>query len=218
MKRTWILVALIVAVAVLGFTSQNAIAQSAVTGIVVDQDGNPIAGARVVIQSAVVQRGERPFAQRFETGDDGIFGWRGVPAGRYMLTVAARQYLPTRQEVGVRQGQVVRTRVVLQARENRERPERETGSILGQVTDVNGNPVEGAVVTVVIQRRERLAPRHVGVRAVTNARGVFQFDAVPVGNWLITARTRTAGARDAIEVTANEETRVDLQLQERGGR
>jgi hypothetical protein len=60
MKKNWLWVALLVAVAALGFTSHNALAQGAVTGAVIDADGNAVAGAQITLMGMMNDRHQRP--------------------------------------------------------------------------------------------------------------------------------------------------------------
>jgi len=220
MKKTLFLLTVIAAFVALGFTAQNAYAQGAVTGVVVNADGDAVEGAVVTIQSAVRVRGERPFRARFVTEENGVFGWRQVPEGRYRITAAARQLGGVREMIGVRDGQVTRVELQLQGRGERERPEIEFGSVVGQVVNADGEPVEGAIVTVAVrvQVEGRRGVRRVGLRTRTNERGVFEFERVPAGNAVIRAVARRVGrAAERIEVVADEVTRVRLELQGRGG-
>ena len=98
--------------------------------------------------------------------------------------------------------------------DDRERPD--PGSVVGQVVNADGDPVAGAVVTLVSQDRRQGRGRARGIRTRTNERGMFAFEAVPEGNYMGLAWARGVGrTREAIEVTAGEETEVNLTLQGR---
>lgn len=222
MKKTFLTLIALAMVFSLGITSNPVLAGS-VSGVVIDADGNAVEGAIVSIQGLDRVRGERPFNARFETGENGVFGWRQVPPGNYLVTAGAREFGMARERVVVRGDQNVRLRLQLQARgeDDRERPEREFGSIVGQVIDADGAPVEGAVVRVAALVEGRRGARRVAVRAVTNARGMFEFARVPAGNVLVAAGARGAGvARARAEVVADEALRLRLQLEapDDGGR
>ena len=217
MKKGWLLLTLVAAFIAFGFIGNEAMAQGAVAGTVIDADGNPVEGAIVTIVSAVRQRGERPFHERFVTGENGVFGWRNVPAGRYFIHAAARRLGNVRDLIGVRDDEVTRVPLQLQGRGNRggDDEEREFGSVVGQVINADGDPVEGAVVMLVPEGRRgnRRNPRHRGIRVRTNEEGIFEFERVPVGNYVIMAAARGEGrARDQIEVLADQATRVRIQL------
>ncbi len=217
MKRSWLLLALAVALVTSTFATDQAFAQGAVAGVVIDENGDPVEGAVVTIQSAVRVRGERPFVERFQTEENGRFGWRQVPQGRYVVIAGAREVGLARVRAGVRDGEITRLEIQLQARGERERPRREFGSIAGQVVDAEGNPVAGAVVSMFVQRGEERGVRHVGVRVRTNERGVFEIERAPVGNVVLAAAARGGlRGRTVVEVEAGEATRARIELQGRG--
>ncbi len=219
MKRSILLIVVLAAFVAIGFTSQNAYAQGAITGVVYDADGNVVAGAMVNIIAEDRVRGERPFRAQYETGENGVFGWREVPQGAYILRAGAREVGMTTMRVGVRDGHVVRLEVVI-ARADRERPEIEYGSLLGQVVDADGNPVANAVVTVgMIRENEngRRNVRRIPLRVVTNERGLFEMEEVPAGNVVVRAIARELGrGRAVVEVIADEDVRVRVELAGRG--
>jgi len=219
MKKTWMLLFAITALVAFGFTGQQAFAQGAVAGTVFNAEGEAVAGAVVVIHSAERVRGERPFHARFITEENGTFGFRGVPAGRYIVQAAARGLGVVREEVGVRGDQLVRVRLVLQGRRGDDRQEREFGSVAGRVLNADGEPIANAVVTIAVPRVDRRGMRARGIRTRTNERGVFEFERVPAGNAGIMAVARGYNrAAQRIEVVADEGIRVQLELTARDDR
>jgi len=214
LKKTWMLLFAISALVAFGFTGQQAIAQGAVGGVVLNADGERVEGAVVMIHSAERVRGQRPFHARMVTGEDGAFGWRQVPAGRYILQAGAREVGMAREMVGVRNDQVVRVRLVLQGRRGDDREERQFGSVAGRVVNADGEPIANAVVTIAVPREGRRGLRHRGIRARTNERGIFEFERVPAGNAAIMAVARGyRRAAQRIEVIADEAIRVQLELE-----
>lgn len=220
MKKGTIILAILLAIIAFGFSGMNVVhAQGAVVVTVLDADGGPVAGAIVTIQGLDRERGVRPYMQRGETDDNGVIGWRQVPVGRYAVGAVARELGGAREMIGVRNEQVVRVDLTLQGRGGRGGgdEERGVGSIIGIVTDPDGEAVAGAEVMLmrVINRGER--GRQVrNIRIRTDREGLFSFENIPAGDYVIAARARGVGAvRQAIEVVANEATRVRLQLQGR---
>jgi len=218
MKKGSILLAALVALMALGFTSMNAAyAEGTVEGAVIDQEGEAVAGAHVMIVAAVRERGEHPFHARTESGEDGSFGFADVPAGEYFVVAGMRDAGRDRERIEVQDNQVTNVELQLQVR---EREEIETGSVSGVVIDADGEPVEGARVVIPL-RANRHMRRHIRLNTQTDANGVFAFENVPVGNHRIVAfARRVGGAREMIEVAADQNTEVELQLmgrQDRGG-
>ncbi len=218
MKKGWILLTAMAAFIALGFVPAKVHAQGSVAGVVVDADGEAVEGAVVVIHSMERGRWHRPFHARAETNEEGVFGFRQVPQGRYMIRAMARELGMAREMIGVRDGQVTRVRLELQGRHGGggEQPDRETGSVVGQVINADGDAVANAVVVLIPQMRHRHGRGHHrprGIRTRTNEEGIFEFEEVPVGNYIIGAWARGEGrARDRIEVLADQVTRIRLEL------
>ena len=210
MRKSLLFAVTLLALVALGFTFQDARAQGAVTGTVIDADGNPVAGAMVVIRGEMQRRGERPYLNTMQTNDEGGFGFRRVPAGNYMIGAMARGLGGVRQAIEVADGEV--TEVGLQlpgAKGGGDQPE--VGSVTGRVIDADGNAVAGAKVMMVPADGMR---RHRALTARTADDGSFTLDAVPVGRYVIAAMARGLGAdRERIAVAADQATDVELQLQ-----
>lgn len=220
MKKGWILLTLMAAVIALGFTTNDALAEGAVAGVVIDADGAAVPGAMVVLRGLDRVRGERPYMERMETGEDGAFGFRAVPQGHYLIHAGARELGSVRQEIGVRDDQVVRLELQLRGQRGGGDQEQEFGSVAGSVVDADGAGIADAVVMLVPMRdreeRGRRAPRARGCRVQTNEDGTFEFEQVLVGNYTIMAGARGyLRARDEIEVAVDEVTRVRLMLEGR---
>ena len=89
-------------------------------------------------------------------------------------------------------------------------------SIIGQVVDTDDNPVGGAQVMLhqVVERGNR--PYR--AEAETNERGVFEFNRIPAGNYVVSARARgLGGVRAEVGVRDQQQARVRLQLEGRQG-
>lgn len=87
------------------------------------------------------------------------------------------------------------------------------GQIVGQVIDARGNPVGG--VNVAIQQIVR-GDRPYTARAETDRGGLFEFNRVPAGNYVIMARCDAGCARAEVEVQNDQVVRIRLQLEGRG--
>jgi len=217
MKTKIFILGLLAAVLALGFGANDALANGAITGAVIDADGEPVAGAIVSIKGQARRRGERPFRVRLETNEDGTFGVRDVPAGRYGVTAGARELGMARARVAVQDNEVSNVELQLRGRrggrggDDEERPD--PGTVVGQVTNADGEPVAGAMVALrSVDRRHRGR----GFRTRTNEQGMFSFEAVPSGNYRIMAGSRGVGrARGEVEVIAGEESEINLVLQGR---
>lgn len=209
MKKTWMLLIAISALVAFGFTGQKAFAQVAVSGIVLNSAGDPIEGAVVVIHSADRVRGQEPFHQEFTTEANGVFGWRQVPAGNYIVQASARGIGGVRENVVVR-GEAVRIRLVIQ---ERQREQVQFGSVGGQVVNAAGEPLANAVVTITVRQNDRRGIRERGIRVRTNERGVFLFERVPAGNASIMAVAR--GYNQSVQrivVIADDGIRANFEL------
>ena len=220
MKTKIFILGLLAAVLAMGFAAGDALANGAITGSVIDADGEPVAGAIVSIMGQAHQRGERPFRVRLETNENGTFGVRDVPAGRYGITAGAREVGMARVRAAVQDGEVTEVELQLQGRGGRgggddeERPE--PGSVVGQVVNADGEPVAGAIVALVSLERRNHRGRHRGMRTRTAEDGTYSFENAPAGNYRAMAWARGVGrARTDLEVVAGEETEVDLTLQGR---
>ncbi|MGG5818299.1 carboxypeptidase-like regulatory domain-containing protein [Falsiroseomonas sp. HW251] len=65
-------------------------------GRVIEEAGRPVAGAQVIIASGPVHAD-----LGMETGDDGRFDYGALEAGRYLLTVHAPGFQPSRADIRV---------------------------------------------------------------------------------------------------------------------
>jgi hypothetical protein len=217
MKKSLILLTALVALMALGFAVPNTHAEGAVSGTVIDADGNAVAGARVAIKGEMVRGQRRPYMARTETNDEGGFGFRQVPAGNYVVTAITRELGGDREAIEVRDDEI--TEVELQLPGGGD--DNGVGVVGGLVIDQDENLVESAWVMLIPARmmNERRG-RHVRVLSTTtDADGVFRFEDVPAGNYVVMAMARGVGIdREAVEVVADGAVRVILQLQFPGGR
>ncbi len=90
-------------------TAPTALAQGLVTGKVVDERDNPVAGAMVKAESQRVSA-----ARETTTGSDGRFSMLGLQSGQWRFSVSADGYHPTADTTQVQQGRNSPLDIVLQ--------------------------------------------------------------------------------------------------------
>jgi len=150
------------------------------TGTVLNQEGKPLPGARLLVNLLQSERGmPSGLVEQATAGANGTFEIKGIPPGRrYEITAMADGY--GTQEVDVYTS-------------NRADDRQDLGqfrlpwanlSISGVVVDSQGQPVEGARVSIV---DGSLPPRG---SVQTNGDGKFVLTGVPAGSIQVTADTR----------------------------
>ncbi|HUE42161.1 MAG TPA: carboxypeptidase-like regulatory domain-containing protein [Candidatus Sulfotelmatobacter sp.] len=158
-----------------------------VAGIVVnDADGAPLGTTRISL--AEVQ--DRRKAESVITGADGRFEFRNVPAGKFSLEGARRDFMPTTYQwhegfstaivtgAGLDTGNLVLRLIPL-------------GSIAGKVIDEAGEPVRNADVKLAMHRG-RLGEDRVSTRgrALTDDEGKYEFRDLIPGEYFVSAAAR----------------------------
>jgi hypothetical protein len=164
-----------------------------IAGIVVDADGNPVPGARVV---ASPDRGaETMRTGEAQTGDDGRFTIDGVDAGMHGVRAIARGHA-TAAVLALAGAKDVRIELGVSA------------SIAGRVVDPDGKAVPAA--TIAVLQPAGLVDRVVAVSSVFDAEGRFTIEDIAPGDYFVVAQahgfapsTKTAATakRDPAEVT-----------------
>ena len=187
-----------------------------VSGSVSTEDGEPVAGAQVMLMG---QRGGNgmPEMHRTNSDDEGNFAFADVAVGNYNISAMAMLGM-AQAEIQVAAGEETVVDLVLGQRggggdDDDDRP---VGSVSGTVFTEDGAAVEGAQIILMGEMNDNRRPDV--YRGETNADGEFNFDPVVVGNYHITANLGREGmAQDDIEVAADENTVVDLILGQGNG-
>jgi hypothetical protein len=160
-----------------------------VSGIVMSTDTppRPVRRARVTLGSPVL-----PMMLAGITDDDGRFRIERVPPGRYSVQAAKESYL-TAQLDAPRPGYPGRPIVLADGGEHSVTLRISRGSVMsGTVTDADGGPVAGAIVTMLrfgYQATGDRAPRAVG-GFPTDDRGVYRAFGLAPGDYLVSAAAR----------------------------
>jgi protocatechuate 3,4-dioxygenase beta subunit len=194
-----------------------------IAGLVVDEAGDPIAGARVQARPVVEPDAARSRTTRSgadATGGDGGFELAGLLPGRYELSAAIwngpsgpSEPLTVALEPG---SNIDDVRLVMPA----------VGSIRGRVVDPSGQPVLGAMVAA------SLVSQAGGGSAFCDDVGGFVIDGLPAGQARVVAHTTNAGSvvlhkpgthdddvqGELVEVVAHEVAELTLTVEPLDGR
>ncbi len=180
-----------------------------IVGKLVDEKGKPIAGEAVGIlrmeESAFI--GFRAYKESDITRSDGSFIFDGLPEGTYMFSssVGFPQGLTTTgQSVFVRGGETVEVTV-------RVRTDMPTVSIVGEVFDDKGKPVQGA--TVLVNSEPML-------KTFTDENGRFAFNELPAFRfgepatyWVTAIKQGFAMRSETVKVEEGKKAEVRLVLE-----
>ncbi|MCH9683079.1 MAG: carboxypeptidase-like regulatory domain-containing protein [Deltaproteobacteria bacterium] len=186
------------------------LAGASVDGVVVDDQGRPIAGARVVAGFQIVGRGTSVGHPITVGGDLGLAQVTTDTSGRFSLTgldgsagaIAAEHQAYGRSAAVPRSaaGQGPLTLVL-----------EPTGSVTGQVLR-GGEPVTGATVEAVGSSSARAR-----ILAETDSRGRFSFEALAAGSWTVHAKVsrRATSAHvtsESVTVASGATARLDIDM------
>ena len=167
-----------------------------ISGGVTDPDGEPLTEARIIMVAA----GQVPLSA--ETGDDGLFAFEEAAAVEWTIIVSKSGYFNFRDTVAVEADEELELEIEL-------RPVREPvdyGSISGDVTDPEGEPLSEARITMV-------AVGQVPLRAETGDDGLFAFEEAAAVEWtVIVSKIGYFNFRDTVAVEADEEMELEIEL------
>jgi protocatechuate 3,4-dioxygenase beta subunit len=171
-------------------------APATIRGRVVRTDGRPLPHASVRLMRAF-----GPVIDETTADDDGTFEFASIRPGDYRL--AARKAGYVMLEFGQTRASAPGTVVTLKAGEVRERVDfalPRHGAISGRIVDENGDPVEGANVSVrqirfVNGRRQLVAVEGVGMRR-TNDIGRYRLFGLQPGIYAVAASVGQVGTDD----------------------
>lgn len=145
--------------------------KGAISGYVLDSSGDYVIGATVLVE------GESP-SRTARTGVQGGFLIRDVTPGMHSLTAAVvdqqgRRWQGRRDEIWVAPGETTTNANLVVA------PQGQTGTLVGQVTDTQGQPVKGAVITAGLSYDPDRFPL-IHLTATTDRRGDYRLAEVPI--------------------------------------
>ncbi|HEX5715074.1 MAG TPA: carboxypeptidase regulatory-like domain-containing protein, partial [Thermoanaerobaculia bacterium] len=170
----------------------------AISGQVVDEAGKPVEGAKIeTVTNPADFRMARMETRSFQTGADGRFVLRQLPAGRIHAVTAAKEgFAPANQLAD----STAPVRLVLRR-----------GTVaVGRVVDEQGRPVAGAELTLVLAEDAPMAmpmPRpDLQFSAVSDAKGSFRLSNVSAGRFDLRAARPgfTAATLPGILIPENE--------------
>jgi carboxypeptidase family protein len=178
-----------------------------VAGTVVnDADGTPLGRTRVSLSE--VQ--DRRKGESVVTGADGRFEFRNVPAGKFSLGGAKRNFMPTTYQWHDGYSTAIVTGAGLDT-ENLVLRLTPLGMIAGKVLDEAGEPVRNANVKLAM-RRLRLGEERVFIRGYsqTDDEGKYEFTDLTPGQYFVSAGARPWYAVYPVWTSENGvRTRVD---------
>ena len=155
------------------------------TGTVTDQTGEPVSGATVTLGGTETT-----------TSSDGTYGFAGAAAGSYDLLVSAPGAETETVPVTVEADSITTRDVALTV----------TGSVAGTVTNQDGNPIEGATVSIDSQSTQ------------TDATGQYSIDDVGVGTQTVTVTTPDGAERSTeVDIVGGEQADGSLTFEQVGG-
>lgn len=196
-----------------------------VTGVIVDPEGVPIEHADVMLMPHM-GRGDRNPGNRggfgpmlTRTDEEGRFVFEEVPAGETTIAAGKRGYEPYQDEIEVVDGEVLELEIVLQPFDM----DFETGTVAGNVSDVEGNPIELAHVMLIPENMDDEDPRGgMGGRngwfprmvVFTDEEGNYEMEA-PVGDYIARAAKRGyIHADEEVSVEVDDVAEVNFVLEE----
>ncbi|MBD3167206.1 PEGA domain-containing protein [bacterium] len=177
-------------------------ATGTVMGVVMDEEGNGLPFARVLLQ---VELNRDPHYRTF-TDSLGEFTFESVIAREYFLVAFLYGRPEAHVEIEVFEGDTTYVEVTLQD------PGNHMGVLEGTVTSVDGDPLPGSMIALHLPNHHR--PFRV---AFSGESGAYGFDHIPAGEYTAVARHMGfAPAEETVEIVAGETTTLDFVLEEGG--
>ncbi|MBX2813684.1 MAG: carboxypeptidase regulatory-like domain-containing protein [Myxococcales bacterium] len=190
--------------------SNSAQPSKSIAGIVVNDSGEPIAGAKIVATPMVIglpAPRHTPPSWRTVSLADGSFEFSPVPTGAFTLSVTHPDYAPTRYEPAVAGATDLQIKLSI-----------EGGFIYGRVYSAPGkSPVIGFVL-MIFESLGKLEERPVYNQSFFGPDGGYRVGPIVPGTYRLRALAHGFAASPSTEVrlTNGNELRVDIEL-ERGG-
>lgn len=97
------------ALVLLGAAALHAQTTASLTGLVVDGDGNPLAGAKVTVRSNALQGTRDTY-----TDDGGVYNFAALPPGAYNITFSFGEWMPVPAAARLQLGQTTRADATIQ--------------------------------------------------------------------------------------------------------
>ena len=159
--------------------SSGPVTTGSITGRVVDESGQPLANAMVMIRAANAQRRD----QTVGTDRDGMFRISGLDPVPYVISAAMPSYIPPPRDPNAspvttyRIGDTVNLTLI------------KGGVVTGSVLNANGEPLVGVVVRAQMIRDTsgkllRTGSRH---ERSTDDRGIYRIYSLPTGTYVVMA-------------------------------
>lgn len=159
-------------------TEDPTLLKSFIAGDIIDDNGDPIAGAVVELYSIDDQQNELLMGIAF-SNEYGQYVFREVEIGNYAIRITALGYTPTRNTINITEDQTIAkvdTTLVPDQLASK-------GTISGIITDSDGNAVVGAdVILYRVESDDALTPIAL-TKTITN--GVYLFVNTPQGDYKV---------------------------------
>jgi hypothetical protein len=191
-----------------------------ISGMVTAPDGSVAAGATVYLCTTNPENGGFTLAGQFATttDDTGSYTLSNIPAGTYVVLAGQAGVGFVNTTVTVETGQTTTLALGLQALSGTS--DDGTGSITGQVTDSQDNPIAGATVKIVRASADASGdtPGSLSgscITTTTDANGDYSLASVPAGTFEVVAFLAGGGEGETqVTITADQAATGNVTLQQ----